>query len=445
MSDATAERSKRWRVAGVGALTLVGVGFLYAAPLVIAAGAIPVAFAAYDALTGVPSSARIRAVREFSTGAPRPGEHVTVALTVENVGDSALSDLRVVDGVPDELAVADGTPRLATPLPAGSSRTVEYEVVAKRGTYEFGDPVARARAFSGASTVTVDVNPDGDIELSGQRAVDAPPLNEATTLRAGTQTTDRGGSGLEFYATREYQSGDPLSRLNWRQYAKTGELTTVEFREEHAVRAALVVDARVPTRVTAGPGEPTGTELAGYVGRRLHAALTAASIDTDVTAVGLDARDGAPLGPDGLPWVEGSDNATADLVFAAIEEAADRTPNPNSAWRSTPPDRSWDQSGTNWLSELRGRLPARAEVVIVSPLLDNWPLQIASGLRSHGYGVTVVSPDLTGDETTGRRVARIHRDLRLRALRERGSRVVDWSLTEPLDVVLDESITHLLT
>lgn len=447
MSDGVRERSGRWSVAGVGALTLAGVGFLYTAPLVIAAAAVPAAFAAYDALTTVPSQGRVRVTREFGASAPRPGERVTVTLTVENTGDSAIPDLRVVDGVPDELAVASGAPRVSTALSSGAKAAVEYEVVAKRGSYEFGAPVARARSFSASTAVTVDVAPEGDTELSGQRAVDAPPITDSTTLRAGTQTTDRGGSGLEFYATREYQHGDPVNRLNWRQYAKTGELSTVEFREEHAVRAALVVDARQPTRVVPGPGEPTGTELAGYVGRRLHGALTAASIDTDVTAVGLAADHGAPLGPDGLPWVDAADGReTANLVFSAVEAAADDTPDPDAAWQSTPPNtESWDAATTRWVPELSERLPPRAEVVLVSPLLDNWPVRTASALATRGYGVTVVSPDVVPESSVGGRLARVHRDLRTRTLRERDVHVVDWDLDDPLDTVLDTSLSHLLS
>ena len=166
-----------------------------------------------------------------------------------------------------------------------------------------------------------------------------------------------------------------------------------------------------------------------------------------MTAVGLDASHGAPLGPDGLPWVAAADGReSADLVFSAVEAAADDTPDPRATWQSKPPNaESWDAATTDWVPELGERLPARAEVVLVSPLLDNWPVRTASALATRGYGVTVVSPDVLPDESTGGRLARVHRDLRTRTLRERDVRVVDWNLDDPLDTVLDASLTHLLT
>lgn len=441
MTDAVT-RTPRWQTTSVAALLLVAVGFLYAAPVVVAGAAIPVAFAAYDALSSVPGDAKLTAEREIGMTAASPGDRVTVTLSVTNTGDAAVPDLRVIDGVPSDLAVVSGTPRLATPLRAGSTATTTYEVVAKRGTHGFAAPVARGRSFAGSDQATVTLDPAGDTSFEGLRAIDSPPTN-TPIHRVGTQPTDRGGPGLEFHRTREYQHGDPLNRLNWRQYAKTGDLSTVEFREEHATRTVLVVDARDPTRVSAAPGRPTATELGTYVGARLHDALTTADVEAILTAVGLPADTDLALGPNGLPWAAPNTPTDATDLLDTVETAATDGPSGRTTTPHPPRDGVFDVSMPKRGDALRRRLPPRAEVVVVTPLLDNWPLELAGGLQPYGYPVTVVSPDVTDSGTSASDVLAIHRDLRRTRLADAGFSVVDWQLDTPIDTALTRSLAHL--
>lgn len=438
----TVTRTPRWQTTGLAALLLVAVGFLYAAPVVVAGAAIPISFAAYDALSSVPAAATLRTERQISTTAASPGDHVTVTLSVTNTGETAVPDLRVIDGVPEDLAVVSGTPRLATPLRAGSTATTTYDVVAKRGTHEFAAPVARGRSFAASSQATTTLDPAGDTSFEGLRAIDSPPTN-TPIHRAGTQPTDQGGPGLEFHRTREYQHGDPLNRLNWRQYAKTGDLSTVEFREEHATRTVIVIDAGDTTRVSAAPGHPTATELGAYVGARLHDALTTADVDTILTAVGLPADTGLTLGPNGLPWATADTPTDAADLLDAVEDTAVQGPSNRRATPNPPNDDVFDVSMPEGGDALRRRLPPRAEVVIVTPLLDDWPLELAGGLQPYGYPVTVVSPDVTDHPSSASDLLAIHRDLRQDRLTDAGFSVVDWHLDTPIDTALTRSLAHL--
>ncbi|MDH5020240.1 DUF58 domain-containing protein [Halobacterium rubrum] len=439
---AAVTRTPRWQTTSVAALLLVAVGFLFAAPLVVAGAVVPVAFAAYDALSSVPAGAELRATRDIDPPAASPGDHVTVTLSVTNTGDATVPDLRVVDGVPGELAVVDGTPRLATPLRAGATATTTYDVVAKRGAHEFDTPVASGRSFAGSDRATVTLDPDGDASLEGLRAIDSPPTH-TPIHRAGTQPTDQGGPGLEFYRTREYQHGDPLDRLNWRQYAKTGELATVEFREEHATRTVLVVDARTPTRVSPSPGHPTATELDAYVGARLHSALTAMDVETILTAVGLpDGAVSTPT-PDALPWAATDTPADAADVLDAAEAVATQNRAVTSTDPQPPEEDVFDISMPAAGDALRRRLPPRAEVVVVSPLLDDWALELVGGLQPYGYPVTVVSPDVTHSTTSAGSVLSLHRSLRRKLLADAGHSVVDWHPDTPVDTTLERSLATL--
>ncbi|WP_232700649.1 DUF58 domain-containing protein [Halobacterium wangiae] len=441
----TYQRISRWQATGIAALLLVAVGFLYASPVVVAAAAIPVAFTAYESLSTVSASAELQAEREISATGARPGEHVEVKVSLTNTGSAAIPDLRVIDDVPDELAVVSGSPRLGATLRSGDTESLTYEVVAKRGSYEFADPVVRGRSFAASEHSTVSVATTGDSTLEGLRAIDAPPVDNTAILRAGTQTTDQGGPGVEFYRTREYQPGDPLNRLNWRQYAKTGELSTVEFREEHATRTALIVDARQPTRVTPQPGHPTATELSAYVSARLYSALTNADVETIVTAIGLPDDVDVRLGPHGLPWSTEESATTAEAVLDAVDQVATRGPTRTTAGLSTPPAGD-ELSGSKpaVANGLLARLPPRATVVIATPLVDNWPLKLAGALRPHGYPVTIVSPDVTTHGEALEAPVGLHRDLRQQTLSQAGFTVVDWQLDTPLDTTLESALAHII-
>ncbi|MFT4921213.1 MAG: putative repeat protein (TIGR01451 family) [Haloarculaceae archaeon] len=443
----TRRRVKRWGIGLVGTLALTGFGLVFANPVVLTGAAIPLTYVLYGTISRVPS-ADLAIERSFDTPDPRPGETVEVTLTVENTGETVLPDVRVVDGVPEELAVTDGSPRACVALTPGDVRTLTYTVVAKRGEYSFDDPVIRLRSLAATERTTADIVPDGDEILSSANTVRDAPLGTASLPRAGTLPTDSGGSGLEFYATRQYQQGDPMNRVDWRHYAKTGEFVTIQYRQEQAIRTVLVVDARPVGRVTRQPGYPTGAELCAYAGERLYGALERAGVVTSVTAVGLEpgGLDGL-VGPDGMPWVDPETDRSQALqarsVFRGIQDLAD---DGAGAIETTPPSAMATDGGPDETTRrLLARLPPNAQVVVCTPLVDNWPVALAQALRVRDYQQVFVSPDVTGGESLGQQVTTLHRDLRLQALERVGATTVGWDLEQPIDYALRRSLPHLLT
>ena len=459
-------RTGRWRVAAPATLALVSLGLLYASPLLLSSALVPLGYAVYGALSAVPADANVRVERVVSEGAPTPGERVTVTVTVTNASETVLPDVRVIDGVPAELAVVSGSPRRTLSLRPGESATVEYAVVARRGEFPFEDASVRLRSLAASSIRTESVTVQGDDRLTCRYPL-SDAAAEATTPRlSGTHPTDSGGPGTEFHSTREYRSGDPRSRIDWRRLAKTGDLATVSFREERAVRTVLVVDAREPGRVAPRPGVPTGAELAGYAGERLFEALTGAGAVTSVTALGVDgAATDAPVRPGDLPWADGTADATTTLarsVFAAVQAAVgtqprtddplgDGTPADEGATTDDEPVRSGEaDAGVGASGEderarlLLAQLPPAAEVVLVSPLLDDRPVSLVRTLRSQGHPVTVVSPDVTDTGSVGGTVAGVERRRRLRAVAAAGARTSNWTPEGSLERALAESVTHLV-
>lgn len=485
----TRRQIRRWRVGLVGTLTLAGLGLLFAEATLLLGAVIPLSYVLYESLSGVPNELDLHVHRTLVPSGPTPGEEVDVTVTLTNDSDRVLPDVRFVDGVPDALRVLEGSPRTAVSLQPGEETTLSYTVLAKRGEYDFEDPVVRVRSLSAAEQLTTVVPAAGKTTLTGANAVRDPPLQDATLPRAGTLPTDSGGSGLEFYATRQYRVGDPMRRLNWHQYAKTGEFVTVEYREERAIRTVLVVDARPVGRVTPAPGYPTGTALCAYAGERIQDALDSAGVVTSVTAVGFDPGDiDGLVGPDGLPWIGGDTKqgptVQPSLLFRAIQEHAEGDSRPVSTrppaeWRThsmgaanqrivqdtqtVRPDgsgykRTADDGYTNgelqkeilsnrdrgYIDHLLARLPPHTQVVICTPLLDNWPVSLAQELTSRGYPFLVVSPDVLQRESAGQRIAGIHRQLRIQTLERMGT-TVSWHPEQPVDYALRLSLPHLLS
>jgi uncharacterized repeat protein (TIGR01451 family) len=450
-----AEQVPRWRVPLVGALALVVVGLLTAEPFLLVATAVPLVYVAYGALSRVPADASVAIERTVETTAPTPGEVVWVELAVTNDGPAALTDLRVVDGVPAELRVVEGSPRGCLSLSPGESATIRYALLAKRADYAFEAPSVRIRPLAATQVLRGTVAVQGATSLTVANAVSEVPLADATLPRAGTLPTDSGGSGLEFHATRDYQPGDPVSRIDWRRFAKTNTLTTVEYREEQAVRTILVVDARPVTRTTALAGYPTGAELSAYAAERLFDALRRANVVASVVAVGLSAADvPGGLDPDGFVWVDPGGRDTAERAAQVFDgvQAATRTngsAGDAAASSSDGSDEPASQPATDGgpetaaITRLLARLPPTAQVVCCSPLLDEWPATLVARLRARGYPTTVVSPDVTQGGGLAQTVTGIERQTRLRQVELAGATRIDWTPDEPIDIALRASLADL--
>ncbi len=74
--------------------------------------------------------------------------------------------------------------------------------------------------------------------LSAQREVQYPLLGERSSVFAG--------SGYEFADNRLYNAGDDMRFINWRLYARSGQLYRKLFIEERRPPVWLVVDRRQP-------------------------------------------------------------------------------------------------------------------------------------------------------------------------------------------------------
>ncbi|WP_415379365.1 DUF58 domain-containing protein [Halosimplex sp. TS25] len=412
MTDRRTRRTERWRgVIGV-ALVALTAGLLLNLPNVVLLSVGGVVFAAYPALTREPDPA-LSLERRLDDERPGQGDPVEVTVELANEGDATLFDCRVVDGVPETLRVTDGAPRHAGILRPGDSLTFSYTVRAERGKHPFDPATVVVRDPAGAREVEQSVASETEIDCTVADA--AAPLRDQTLADVGRVTADDGGSGVEFHRTREYQRGDAPSRVDWKRFARTGSLSTVEFRRERAASVVLLVDAREPA-YRGRAGEPHAVAYSVSGARQIAASLVGSRNRVGVAALGRS-----------FAWLEpGAGRSHVDDVEALLARHETLSP--------TPPD--GDCSLDDQVDRLRERLDDRSQVVLFSPLTDDAICETARSLEARGHAVTVVSPTVTDRDGPERRLAVAERRHRLSDLRNAGIRVVEWSPERPLAAAL---------
>lgn len=201
------------------------------------------------------------------------GQPLRYRISIRNQTDRAQSGLQVLDGLADprpsfdEFRVMSGAksqrrslrlspsqdmrrireikPAALGSLSPNGSAEVELELVPlRRGVLRFDnvtlarpDPFVLFRAFNM-------VQVPGVLTILPKRyTIPAIPL-------PGSQQYQHGGVALaaaigeseEFVSLRDYRPGDPLRRIHWRSWAKTGRPVVKEFQDEYFVRHALILD-----------------------------------------------------------------------------------------------------------------------------------------------------------------------------------------------------------
>lgn len=430
---ATVRSTGRWRGIVAVALLAVAVGVLAKRPPLLLVGAVGVVFAAYPLVTPTPDPA-VSVTRRVAPESPNDGDAVDVRTTIRNEGDATLFDLRVVDGTPPMLSVEDGSPRCATTLRPGGEVTLAYELRARPGRHRFRPTMLLCRDASGSVEVETTVAAETTVACASR--VPSVPLRSQSRHRTGPLVTDEGGSGLEFHSVTKYERGDPPSQIDWRRFARTGELTSVTFRTERLADVVVCVDARADAYRASDADEPHAVAHAVDAAGRISDVLLEAN-----HRVGL-----AAFGPEGCLLAPGSGSDHADRLQRRLVTAPAFTLTPPESVRTTRPKPGTDTGDTSTtgapdsldrqLSEVRTQLGPSTQVILLTPLCDDGAHRVAQRLDRGAGAVTVITPDVTAGRSPGGRLARLERDHRLTALRNAGIPTVDWNSEEPLGAAL---------
>jgi len=446
-------RVARWHGALAAALFASSLGLFSGNHVFFLVATVPLGYVIYGLLTGLgPPSLTVS--RSIAPEQANPDEPVTITLTVENTGDRPIPDLRIIDTLPDDVTVTGGSHRACVALRPGEEVTVEYDAVAARGTHDFGNVVVRGRSLAGTVVGTTELEPSGTDRVVCDTLLQKFPLQDQTTLYAGKHPTDDGGRGVEFHAIRQYQRGDPMNRIHWPRLARTGELATIDYREERAASIVFVIDERESVALRSPQGGPPATDLSVYAAAQGFVTLTGLGHEVGVTTLSpAETRDWVSPGRG-----EATETAATRLFRRLQSEDGDERipgapPSPDEGGdQSTPDSEGGEQAvaadgagdavdGQSMALRLAERLPAAAQVVLCTPLADDAPIEVSETLLANGHAVTVLSPDVARptagqNPTPGQAVADIGRRARFNELTALGIPTTDWRTDQALQVAL---------
>lgn len=416
-SPADSVPTDHWGGIIVVALVGIGIGVLADRPAIVLASIAGIGFAAYGRSAIFPPG-NVTIDRSISDDDPTPGDEIDVMVTVTNDSGRFLPDIRIIDGVPDILEVTTGSPRHGTALRSGEQTTFSYAVRAARGEHAFREATVFTRDLPSAQEQEDRVGVETSITCTPElRPLAEPvPLRTQATQFVGRVQTSSGGEGVEFFATREYRPNDAMRRIDWNRHARTGELTTVEYREERAATVVIMIDARMASYVSPEPNEAHTVDRSVEAAGKLFTSLGDAGDQVGLAAIGLE--------PCWLPPGSGTDHRVRAREVLATHPTL--TPVP-------PEERP---SIIRWRNQFRKRLAPATQLLFISPLCDDFASRFARQFDEYGYPVTIVSPDPTTDRSTGHLLSRVARELRIADLRSAEIPVIDWSWDEPVDAAV---------
>jgi len=415
----TRQRTHRGRgleivAAGMLSLALLfgtGTGMLLATPLVM--------ILLYYRLTAVPELS-LSATRTFSQVAAIPGDTVTVSVTITNDSSVSIPDLRARDIVPDGLSVVDGSPMGSFALEPGESGSFSYEVRARRGRFPFETVEVICRNASGSEREQRTL--DAQRTLVAEVSVESMPLAPRASQYTGRMQTKAGGSGVEFYSTREYHSGDSPRDIDWRRFAKTGEFTTIQYKDARAASIHLIVDSRQRTDdLDTNETIPT-KEMCLYAGELIAETLMESRHQVGLTTIGQQIETHLPeKNPRQYQRIRRQLKARSKSVAEAGSDSSS--------------GKTVDIS-TSLADAFLERTDSHTQFVCITGLDDAPIEQLLMRLAGFDRPLFVITPDIDTPESPGAQLTAVKREMRLDRLRRNGVTVLEWNTDEPLRLAL---------
>jgi uncharacterized protein (DUF58 family) len=150
------------------------------------------------------------------------------------------------------MKLRSGLNQMRLNLRPGESARIRYVLRCPlRGHYSIGPVSLRSRnTFNlGVDEMYVDHHSDivifPQIKESGRSL---PSLEDSKDVYCAT-TLRTPGQGSEFYSLREYVPGDPFKNINWKAFARTGELMVNEKCRDAVTDLYILLDSRDIARI----------------------------------------------------------------------------------------------------------------------------------------------------------------------------------------------------
>jgi len=357
--------------------------------------------------------------REVSAVNVYKGDDINVVLTITNKSYRRTQQLEVFDNVPHEMKMRKGINLMRMNLGPGQTATIRYTVRCPlRGHYTIGPTSIRYRNTFNLFVSETSVGDRSDITVFPQvRDVEEALIrSDVPKMYTGATTLKTPSQGMEFYALREYFPGDSFRSINWKAFARTGELMVNEKTRDAVTDVFIILDTRDVARI--------GTVLKNPLEMGTVAAASIANYF-------IKRRDSVSLVTYGermdfLPPETGDKQHYKVLSQLAAVESKGSMPL---------------QAVTNALSP---RISRGSPVFIISSLEgDGTTLSAIRNLSGKGHEVIVLSPSSIDLERLVSRIPRmayevlkLERQNRLTAISGYGAKVIDWTPSVELSQAL---------
>jgi len=371
----------------------------------------------FSNIWGLPEKVDIELDRQMIPDESFGDEDIRVESHLRNLTDANLVNVEIEEVLDGRIIPVKGINR--TPVSVAAHREIRLTFVfpsPPRSIYEIGPLIVRVRDPLGLYLKEKELAP------RTLRVMPRPERLRGLQLRPrhvgpwpGVVPSRALGIGTEFYSVREYVPGDDPKRINWKASARHNSLIVNETEAERVTDVMVVLDTEATLF------EPAESEM---FERGVGAA---ASI------VSLLLRQGNRVGL----VLQGGERGSLPAGFGKRHERRIL-----SLLAAAKPGRV--TVSTSYIMNLLARrmLPSRAQIVIISPLLDPEMKEGARQLSFAGYSMLVLSPAPTpplnfhdSTERTAFKMIILERSITLLALKSSAT-VIDWPKNIPLSAML---------
>ena len=347
--------------------------------------------------------------RETSATNVYKGDDIVISLTITNNSYRRTQQLEIFDNVPHQMKIRRGINQIRLNLGPGQTTKMDYMLRCPlRGHYSIGPISVRYRNAFGLFVNESRIDDLCDITVFPQvRDIENAMLKaDVPKMYTGATTLRTPGPGMEFYSLREYLSTDSLRSINWKAFARTGDLMVNQKTRDAVTDVFVILDTREVSRI--------GTVLKNPLEMGASAAASIASHF-------LKRKDSVAM----VTFGDRMDFLPADTGDKQQYKILSRL-------ASVSPSGSMPlQAVTNALAP---RISRGSPVFIISSLEgDGTTLTAIRNLSGNGHEVIVLSPSSVDLERLVSRIPRmayevlkLERQNRLTAVSGYGAKVVDW-------------------
>ena len=337
------------------------------------------------------------------------GDLVEVTLTITNNSYKRTQQLEVFDNVPHEMKLRRGINQMRLNLGPGQTTKIEYKLSCPlRGHYSIGPISMRYRNAFDLFVTESRIDDICDITVFPQvrEIEDAMLRADVPKMYTGATTLRSPGPGMEFYSLREYLSTDSLRSINWKAYARTGDLMVNQKTRDAVTDIFIILDTREVSRIGTALKNPLemGTIAASSIANHFLKRKDSVALITYGSKM------------DYLPPDTGDKQHYKILSRLASVDASGSMPL---------------QAVTNALAP---RISRGSPVFVISSLEgDGTTLPAIRNLSGKGHEIIVLSPSSIDLERLVSRIPRmsyevlkLERQNRLTAVSVFGAMVIDW-------------------